>query len=97
MFSSVGHGSAFELRKDLADPSAVVRTLRLVGNAAHPTAESSGRCRMTFTVRVDSLGISFPCERAGIRAGLRGARLFDRLVLHKRLQILAKSAPRSGS
>jgi 4-hydroxythreonine-4-phosphate dehydrogenase len=39
LFSSVGHGSAFDIAgKNLADPSAVVRTLRLVGNVADATA-----------------------------------------------------------
>ncbi|WP_253075600.1 4-hydroxythreonine-4-phosphate dehydrogenase PdxA [Bradyrhizobium sp. 200] len=33
LFSSVGHGSAFDIAgQDKADPSAVLRTLRLIGN-----------------------------------------------------------------
>jgi 4-hydroxy-L-threonine phosphate dehydrogenase PdxA len=38
LFSSVGHGSAFDIAgQDKADPSAVLRTLRLIGNLpAHP-------------------------------------------------------------
>jgi 4-hydroxythreonine-4-phosphate dehydrogenase len=33
LFSSVGHGSAYDIAgKDQADPAAVLRTLRLIGN-----------------------------------------------------------------
>jgi len=39
LFSSVGHGSAFDIAgKNKADPSAVRRTLRLIGNVPAPAA-----------------------------------------------------------
>jgi 4-hydroxythreonine-4-phosphate dehydrogenase len=40
LFSSVGHGSAFDIAgQDKADPSAVLRTLRLIGNVAADTTQ----------------------------------------------------------
>jgi 4-hydroxy-L-threonine phosphate dehydrogenase PdxA len=40
LFSSVGHGSAFDIAgQGKADPSAVLRTLRLIGNVATDTAQ----------------------------------------------------------
>jgi 4-hydroxy-L-threonine phosphate dehydrogenase PdxA len=40
LFSSVGHGSAFDIAgQGKADPSAVLRTLRLIGNVAADTAQ----------------------------------------------------------
>ncbi|MCK8685298.1 PdxA family dehydrogenase [Pseudomonas umsongensis] len=40
IFSSVGHGSAFDIAgKNLADPEAVIRALRLVGGAVHSNQE----------------------------------------------------------
>ncbi len=39
LFSSVGHGSAFDIAgRNKADPSAVLRTLRLIGNVPAPVA-----------------------------------------------------------
>jgi 4-hydroxy-L-threonine phosphate dehydrogenase PdxA len=45
LFSSVGHGSAFDIAgQDKADPAAVLRTLRLIGNvpADNPNLQSAG-------------------------------------------------------
>ena len=45
LFSSVGHGSAFDIAgQDKADPAAVLRTLRLIGNvpADNPKFQSAG-------------------------------------------------------
>jgi 4-hydroxythreonine-4-phosphate dehydrogenase len=39
LFSSVGHGSAFDIAgQNKADPAAVLRTLRLLGNIPADTA-----------------------------------------------------------
>jgi 4-hydroxythreonine-4-phosphate dehydrogenase len=41
LFSSVGHGSAFDIAgQNKADPSAVLRTLRLIGNIPAPVADT---------------------------------------------------------
>jgi len=43
LFSSVGHGSAFDIAgQDKADPAAVLRTLRLIGNVPAPGAIAAG-------------------------------------------------------
>lgn len=44
LFSSVGHGAAFDIAgKNVAEPTAVVRAVRLVGGAASPVAASGAR------------------------------------------------------
>ena len=60
LFSSVGHGSAFDIAgRGVAEPEAVLRSIQLLGGASH---FADAAVFMTFKVSVDESDIAFGCE-----------------------------------